>query len=440
MPRRLFLVVAFLALAISVGCTVAWYTTRETLPPEIRVAAGKQDGLYHTFAQQFAKRLHERTGRPVRVIETNGSEENLRLLRDGEVDLALIQTVSLTPEGVVGIAPLFPEPMYFIARKDKGIDSLAKLTNRKVALGLSGSSMRQNSHTVLAHYNIATKPEQDAGQHFGELATDPDLDAALVTTGWMNPILEKLLRRSDVQLVGIPDPEGLAMRHPWFTPTTIPRGLYPGSEPAPAEPVRTVAVTALLASRSDASDELVRESLGAIYETDLRASFPGLLTAKAAKDYDAAVMHPGAAKYHDPAVGFKRISQAMELLSKSKEALFGVVTFCLLVWGWVRRHRERTAAAADEAQRKKLDDFIGQTLAVELEQMDVTDPEELRPYLRRVTHIKQEALRELTSEKVRGDQLFAIFLSQCAALSEKIQMRMMYGRLSEANAELKESG
>ena len=32
---------------------------------------------------------------------------------------------------------------------------------------------------------------------------------------------------------------------------------------------------------------------------------------------------------------------------------------------------------------------------------------------------------------VRGDQLFAIFLSQCAALSEKIQMRMLYGRMSE---------
>ena len=64
--------------------------------------------------------------------------------------------------------------------------------------------------------------------------------------------------------------------------------------------------------------------------------------------------------------------------------------------------------------------------------MDVTDPEQLRPFLRRVTQIKQEALRELTSEKVRGDQLFAIFLSQCAALSEKIQMRMIYGRMSES--------
>jgi len=81
--------------------------------------------------------------------------------------------------------------------------------------------------------------------------------------------------------------------------------------------------------------------------------------------------------------------------------------------------------------RKNLD-FIGRTLTVELEQMEVTDPEQIRPFLRPVTQIKQEALRELTREKVRSDQLFAIFRSQCAALSGKIQMRMMYGRMSEA--------
>jgi hypothetical protein len=136
-------------------------------------------------------------------------------------------------------------------------------------------------------------------------------------------------------------------------------------------------------------------------------------------------------KYHDPAAAFKRLSQVMELLSKSKEGLFGVVTGALVVWGWLRRRREHVAAEADKVQKQKLEDFIGRTLTVELEQMDVTEPEELRAYLRQVTHIKQEALKELTSEKVRGDQLFAIFLSQCAALSEKIQMRMIYARVSE---------
>jgi hypothetical protein len=146
-------------------------------------------------------------------------------------------------------------------------------------------------------------------------------------------------------------------------------------------------------------------------------------------------MHPSVANYHDPSATLNRVAQTLEFISKSKEALFGVVAFALLLWGLVRRWREQAANAADQAQKQKLDDFIARTLTVELEQMEVTDPEQLRPFLRRVTQIKQEALRELTREKVRGDQRFAIFLSQCAALSEKIQMRMMYGRMSDAAAQ-----
>ena len=428
--RKFSLTVVLAATVALVGGVVLWYATSDALPPEIRIAAGKRDGLYHTLALNIAKCLKER-GQPVRVVESAGTEENIGLLRDKEVHLALIQKVSATPEGVAGIAPLFAEPLHFIVRRGKGIASPRDLAGRRVALGLKGSTMRQTSRTLLAHYGVPIAPGMDAEEHFGMLGIDPEVHAALVTTGWMNPIVAELLQRDDLELIGIGDPEGLAMRHPWLVATTIPKGLYPGKSPVPAQPVRTVAVTALLAGRADASDRLVREALAAIYETDLRSSFPAVLSAKVAKDYDASVMHPSVEKYHDPAAGLTRLAQALELVSKSKEALFGVGAFALLFWGWLRRRREQVAAEADRAQRQKLDDLIGRTLTVELEQMEVTDPEQLRPFLRRVTQIKQEALRELTSEKVRGDQLFAIFLSQCAALSEKIQMRMLYGRMSE---------
>jgi hypothetical protein len=195
--------------------------------------------------------------------------------------------------------------------------------------------------------------------------------------------------------------------------------------------VRTVAVTALLTAPKDAPDELVSESLAVLYQSDLRSSYPLLLSARSARDHDAALMHPAVAPFHDPAGRFNRLAGTIELASKSKEVLFGLAALGVLVWGWFRRRRERRAAAQDHAQKEKLDGFIKRTLAVELEQMSVSDPEELRRYLQQVTLIKQEALQELTSEKVRGDQLFAIFLAQCASLSEKIQMRMMYGRLSE---------
>jgi uncharacterized protein len=430
MRRLTYLITAVATTTVIVACGLLWYDSHESLPPEIRIAAGKPDGLYYALAQELAQRLHERTGRPVRVIETAGTEENVHLLRDGDAELGLTQTVSSAPKGLAGIAPLYPEIVHLLARKGKGIRSPKDLEGRRAALGLKGSSMRHVSHTLLTHYQV--KDVKDAEEYFGALATDPGVDAAVVTTGWMNPTVEKLLQRGDLELIGIDDPESLAMRYPWFTAATIPRGLYRATPPAPPESVRTVAVMALLAARADASDRLVREALAALYESELRAAFPVVLSAKAAKDFDAAVMHPSVAVYHNPAAALSRLSRWLEFISKSKEALFGVIACAVLIWGWMRRRRERIAAAADQAQKQKLDDFIARTLTVELDQMEVTDSEDLRPFLRRVTQIKQEALLELTSEKVRGDQLFAIFLSQCAALSEKIMMRMMYGRMSAA--------
>ena len=337
-------VAALSVLAVSAGF---WYTSRETLPRQIRIAAGKEGGLYHTFARDFAKRLQQRTGRPVRVLETAGSEANVALLRNGEAELALVQTMSLTPEGVAGVAPLFPEPLHFIARKGTKIGSPADLAGMRVAIGLRGSSIRHNAQTVLAHYGIPLDRIHDAEDPFGALAASDRVDAVLVTTGWMIPALEKLLNSEKVELIGLADPEGLATRHPWFVPTTIPRGLYGGKPPVPGNPVPTVAVTALLTVSRDASEDLVAESLAALYETDLRASYPGVLSAKVAKNYDAAVMHPGVATYHDPSARFNQLSRAMELVSNSKEALFGVAAFAVLAWSWLRRRRERIAEAGD---------------------------------------------------------------------------------------------
>jgi uncharacterized protein len=433
MSRSSYLITGFAAVTVLVVCVSIWYTSRQRLPPEIRIAAGQSGGLYHTFAQDFAERLHQRTGRRVSVIETTGSGANVELLRAGGAELALIQPTSLTPEGIAGVAPLFPELLHFLVRKGCNIRSPADLAGRRVGLGMPGSGTRQNAHVLLPHYGVSPEGLREVDDPFGALTISGEVDAALVTTGWMNPTLEKVLRNGSVELIELADTEGLAARHPWLVPATIPRGLFSGNPPIPPNPVRTVGVTALLTVRAGTTDELVNETLATLYETDLRASYPLLLTAKVARNYDSAVMHPATVAYHDPAARFNRLSKVMELASKSKEVLVGVAAFAVLVWGWVRRRRELRAEAQDLAQKQKLDEFISRTLTVEMDQMDVADPEQLRVFLRRVTLIKQEALQELTSEKVRGDQLFAIFLSQCASLSEKIQMRMMYGRMSDTS-------
>ena len=160
----------------------------------------------------------------------------------------MFQTYSLPPDGIAGIAPLFMEPLHLIAR-NKDIASVAKLAGKRVALGTKGSGMRQNAMTVLANHGLALTDLTEVEEPFGALDADPKLAAAFIASRWMNPLLLKRLQQNDVALVGIDDAEGLAARHPWFTATTIPHGLYPGKPPVPPKPVPTVAVTALLRAR-----------------------------------------------------------------------------------------------------------------------------------------------------------------------------------------------
>ena len=50
-------------------------------------------------------------------------------------------------------------------------------------------------------------------------------------------------------------------------------------------------------------------------------------------------------------------------------------------------------------------------------------------FLDHVTRIKLEAIEELTHQDLRGDQTFAIFLSQCGNLSSKLQSKIdLYSR------------
>lgn len=78
-----------------------------------------------------------------------------------------------------------------------------------------------------------------------------------------------------------------------------------------------------------------------------------------------------------------------------------------------------------KANRVRLDSFVDRTIAIESAQIGVSDPVRLAEYLDEVTRIKLKALDELTDAELRGDQAFAIFLTQCANLISKLQLKII---------------
>ena len=413
--------------ALIVVCVVAWFVTREVLPREIRIATATKGGFYYKFASALKPHLERRTGRSVALLETKGSVQNRELLLAGKAHLAIMQAGAFPMDGLSALAPLYPDVVHVIARQGRGIASIRDLAGKSVSLGRRGSGNRNSALLILEHYDVDPEKLEQNETYFKDLLDDEldvPLDAAIVTTGLLNPDLHTILKTGRFELIPILDAKALAIRHAYFSPIDIPRGLFKEGPPVPAKPVPTVATVAILAARDDVPDVLVTKTLSALYSGEMRLAVPTMMSLKEAAAWQLFPLHDAARGYYNPYEGLGLLTNFMESLAATKELLFAFGAAFYLLWVRRQRKKEEREKADFAKQKEHLDRFLDETVRIEREQMASEDPRKLKDYLNEVTEIKLRALDELTDEALRGDRLFSIFLMQCSNLTRKIQMKI----------------
>ena len=406
-----------------------WFVTRDTLPREIRIATAEPGGLYFELGTALGAALEDQTGSTVQPVVTKGSLENRELLLAGKADLAILQAGAVDMEGLITLTPLCPEVIHVVARKGRGIQSIHDLQGKKIILGPSQSGMRIAAQHILDHYNVQTEDLEREAVFSSDLEADPTIDGAIVTCGVLNPALRGILRSGRFELVPILDAEALEILHPYYSTYRIPRGLYAEGPPVPEEPILTVATTAFLAARADASGLLVGETLEALYRGDLRTEFPTLISHEDATRFDVFPMHQASNSYFMPYKGMDVLASFMESLAATKELLFALGAGLYLLWRRRGYRREQQRELEVRSHKEALDVYLKKTLEVERMQKGERDPEQLQKYLDEVTSTKLRALEQLTAEELRGDRMFLIFLTQCDNLTRKIQSKLaLYSR------------
>jgi TRAP transporter TAXI family solute receptor len=420
--RRVFFWAMVGVLVASLG---TWYATRDTLPGTIRIAAGKPGGLFWDFAEKLKPRLEKRTGRRVVIVATSGALENRDYLRAGRADMAVLEPSAGPQSDVVSVAPMYEQAVHILVREGGGIRSVNDLRGRSVAVGLSGSGTIADARRVLSHYQVATDQFHPISVHFSELPGKPEVDAAFSTSDYANPDLCRLLKSHAFYLLPVTDAEALAVRYPFYRKTAIPRGLYAENPAVPAADVTTIGVMAYLGTRKDGSDVLVRKTLPAIYEEDLRYAVPELLPLDRAKTWMDVPRHPVAAQYFEPMAGVNLLATFLNIIWATKELMVALIAGLYLLWNRWRRLQEKEEAALLREQKERLDAYLQETMHVEKAQMELEDPAALKQQLDEVTRIKLRALEELTNEKLRDTQAFFVFLMQCSNLNSKIQEKIM---------------
>lgn len=413
-------------LGVVVVSIITWFATRESLPREIRLATAKSGGLYSEFATKLKPYLEQRTGSSVILQTTQGSVENVDLLRRGEVQLAIMQAGTTDHEGVVALAPLYPDVVHVVVRKGSDIQTIRDFAGRHASMGPLGSGMREAAGDLLSHYGIGEDLLEQNDVYFLALLEDrdPPLEAAIVTTGLLNPDLAELLNDKRFELLPL-DAEAISVRYPYFEPFTIPRGMYSEAPAQPPKPVATVATMSFLAARRDASAVLVEEVLACLYEQLPPSSFPAVVPPGEAATWSTVPLHPAARAFHDPYKGLGLLADFMDSLAGIKELLFAFGAGLYLLWLRWKRIKEQEVRAQVARQKRRLNELIDETARIERAQMFSQDPVELKRYLDEVTFIKLRGLREMSHEDLRGDRMFSIFLMQCANLIRKIQGKLI---------------
>ena len=308
---------AALALAAFAGSLAAPAAAQEA--QLVRMGTASLAGAYFPVGVALCRLVNEdRRDHGIRCAAqpSAGSVENIRALRAGEIDLALVQSdtqaAALEGSGVFAeagpfpelraVLSLFPEALTVVARADSGIAAMGDLPGRRLSTGPQGSGQRETWDALAEALgwtpeSFAAMLELPATEQAAALCGET-IDAFAIAIGQPAPTVQEAANGCDARILPVTGAavDALVASAPWFAEAEIPGGVYRGTR----DPVPTFGVRATLVTRADVSDRvistLVGDALGKLGA--LRALDPVLAGLEAGEMPSAgrsAPLHPAAA-------------------------------------------------------------------------------------------------------------------------------------------------
>jgi len=257
---------------------VAYWVLDPSPPRRVVLATGSAQGAYAEFGKRYAELLKAH-GIQVELRATQGSAENLKLLRDpgSGVDMAFVQGGADRPHGpeedadagLVSLGSLFYEPVWVFYREDARrqrlgalpFDSLAQLPGWRTNIGTPGSGI-----AVLTEKLIEANHLEPAQLDLARLGMTPGvvellegrLDAMVFVSAPEALMVQMLLRTPGIGLVNFAQSEAYSRLFSFMKPVTLPRGVVDLGLDMPPHDVRLIAPTGTLVARDSTHPALIQ--------------------------------------------------------------------------------------------------------------------------------------------------------------------------------------
>ncbi len=208
-------------------------------------------------------------GIDIMALSTKGSLNNIRLLKEREVKLAIVQSdiffyainkmKKFTDEDhsdLRALLSLFPEVVQIVLPADAKINSIKDLKGKRVILGSKGSGNLSTALAVLSCFDIdETNITPGYLSYDGAISSmeNREFDAFFLVAGLPTKVYRELEKRMKLKILTLDTTEvkTICDKYNYFSSASIPAGTYEKYK----QPVNTVALKALLIANTDLSDE-----------------------------------------------------------------------------------------------------------------------------------------------------------------------------------------
>ena len=307
--NRRALLITLVPLVLSVLALAGWlyYSYSDTEQRNWKVGAERRGSDNFELLMALGEQVSRATPNvSLAVFQTAGASESLKLLEDGVIDFAAVPADAISRPDLSMVANLYPDTYHLIARRDANIRSVHDLTGKTVGLPPIASSEYRSFWYIIDQYNV--QPERFRTRVYENddaivALRHQQVDAIFVMRAPGNRGLKWLADATQIEIIEIDQAAAMQVKRPALKTVSLPRGVYSGTPPVPANDITTVAADRILVARSQVPDDVVRTVTATLFENQrdlsLSSRLAGFVTPAPLSGATLLPVHPGAVAFYN---------------------------------------------------------------------------------------------------------------------------------------------
>lgn len=256
-----FFVIFILALLLLLVSGYSYYKTIFESKQLVAIATGEPSSESYKIMNAIADIVNnEEYDFRIKVISTQGSIENLYLLDKNLVQMATLQADLKINNNVKLVANLYEDVFHLIFRPYAYLKNVEDINGLKIAVSSKNSGESYSFKKLVEHFGLdesKLRPVESTWKSATWLFNNGDIDGIFKVREANHVAIKKIMINSDGQSREITQSDAIALNHPMYHKTIIPRGIFGGIPPNPKADVTTIGVNRLLVTTDKVSPDIV---------------------------------------------------------------------------------------------------------------------------------------------------------------------------------------